>query len=155
MLGSDVAAPVAVCDTAAPLRPHRNVVDRMAIAEGTTKLNEDFMTIPSQKGLTCRPDANGITHIQLAKISEFGLVEKISADDPPSTDSSLEAVALSASGRFCCKSPKRHRGQFFAKDRNKRQSPINATSDRLSESPVSLVHDGAPHVIIRSSRLWL
>jgi hypothetical protein len=40
---------------------------------------------------------HGITHILLAKISEFGLVEKISADDPPSTDSSLEAVALSAS----------------------------------------------------------
>ena len=37
-----------------------------------------------------------ITHILLANISEFGLVEKISADDPPSTDSSLEAVALSA-----------------------------------------------------------
>ena len=40
---------------------------------------------------------HGTTHLQLAKTCEFGLVEKISADDAPSTDSSLEAVALSAS----------------------------------------------------------
>lgn len=87
-------ASVAVCDTAVPLS---SVVDRMAIVEGTTKLNEDFMTIlPKRTDIPSRE--HGITQLQfqLTKISEFGRVEQISAEDPPSTDRSLEAVALSA-----------------------------------------------------------
>ncbi len=45
MLGSGAAEPVAVCDIAAPLS---NVVDRMAIAEGATKLDNDLMIISGQ-----------------------------------------------------------------------------------------------------------
>ena len=44
--------------------------------------------------------------------------------------------------------------QFSAKGRNKRQSPINATSNPSPKSPVSLSYgDVVPHIIIRSSRL--
>jgi hypothetical protein len=42
----------------------------------------------------------------LANISEFGLVEKISADAAPLTESSLEAVALSASDPRPCENSK-------------------------------------------------
>jgi hypothetical protein len=46
--------------------------------------------------------------------------------------------------------------EFSAKRRNKRQSPINAGSNPLPESPVSLARGGvAPYMIIRSSRLRL
>jgi hypothetical protein len=95
-----VPASLAVYDTAVPLRPPSDVVGRMAIAEGATKLNEDFMTISSHNG-TEMPSRceQGITHIQLANASEFEVVEMISADAPPPTDSSLEAAALSDS---CC-----------------------------------------------------
>ena len=41
-------------------------------------------------------------------------------------------------GRYCCKSLKRRSGQFLAKERNERQSPINTASNPLRESPVSL-----------------
>ena len=54
------------------------------------------------------------------------------------------------------KVPKGAAAKFFAKERNKRQSPINAASNPLLESPVSLAHGGvAPHIIFRSPRLRL
>ena len=43
MPGSWAAEPVAVCDTAVPLWPHSNAVDKMAIAEGATKLDDNLM----------------------------------------------------------------------------------------------------------------
>lgn len=58
MVGSKVVASVAVCDTAVPLSI---VVDRMAIVEGTTTLNEDFMTIlPKRTDIPSR--ANTVSH---------------------------------------------------------------------------------------------
>src|SRR3981081_3056469 len=48
MLGSAVAEPVAVCDTAVPLRPHSNAVDRIATAAGATGLDDNLMTMSSQ-----------------------------------------------------------------------------------------------------------
>jgi hypothetical protein len=48
MLGSGVAEPGAVCDKAVLLGPHSNAVDKMAIAEGAKRLNEDLMTVFSQ-----------------------------------------------------------------------------------------------------------
>src|ERR1700704_5609606 len=46
--------------------------------------------------------------------------------------------------------------QFSAERRNKQPAPINAASNPLAESPVSLAHGGVvPHIIIRSSRLRL
>ena len=44
MLGSGVAERVAVCDTAVPLRPHSNAVDRIATAERAAKLDDNLMT---------------------------------------------------------------------------------------------------------------
>ena len=64
MLGSGVAAPVAVCDTAVPLRPHSNAVDKMAIAEGATMLDEDLMTVSSQiQDGKCHPSICTVPHI--------------------------------------------------------------------------------------------
>src|SRR4030081_3367592 len=61
---------------------------------------------------------------------------------------------MSALGRYCCKSPKRRSGQFLAKERNERESPINTASNPLRESPVSLARgDLSPHIIIQSPRL--
>ena len=40
--------PVAVCDIAVPLRLHSNAVDRIAIAEGAAKLDDDLMIISRQ-----------------------------------------------------------------------------------------------------------
>jgi hypothetical protein len=45
MLGSGVAEPVAVCEAAVPLS---NAVDKIAIAEGARRPNEDLMTVSSQ-----------------------------------------------------------------------------------------------------------
>jgi hypothetical protein len=42
MLGSEVP-PEGVCDIAAPLRPHNNAVDRIATAEGATRLDDILM----------------------------------------------------------------------------------------------------------------
>ena len=56
--------------------------------------------------------------------------------------------------RYCCKSLKRRSGQFLAKERNERESPINTASNPLRESPVSLARgDLSPHIIIQSPRL--
>ena len=46
MLGSAAAEPVAVCDTAVPLGPNSNAVDRIATAEGTAKLDDNRMRCP-------------------------------------------------------------------------------------------------------------
>jgi len=43
MLGSGAATPVSGCDIAGALRLHSNAVDRIAIAEGATKLDDDLM----------------------------------------------------------------------------------------------------------------
>jgi hypothetical protein len=48
MLGSGAAEPVAVCDTAVPLKLHGNEIDKIAIAEGAKRLDEDLMTLSSQ-----------------------------------------------------------------------------------------------------------
>jgi len=53
-----VPEPVAVCDTAVPLRAHNNAVDRIATAEGATRLDDILMRrfpkirtlMPSQGG---------------------------------------------------------------------------------------------------------
>jgi hypothetical protein len=99
MPGSGAAAPVSICDIAVPLRLHSNAVDRIAIAEGATKLDDDLMIISDPNpGRTFRPDAYTVPHIfNWPQFPSVDLSKKVSADDPPSTDSSLEAVALSAS----------------------------------------------------------
>src|SRR6476659_11088533 len=85
----------------------------------------------------------------VARPHEAGLIRSWRAD-------SLAFVWLDPGITPCCKRPKTPRGKFSAKERNKRQSPVNAASGPLSESPVSLEPDSVvPHVIIRSSRLWL
>ena len=42
MLGSEVP-PEGVCDIAVPLRPHNNAIDRIATAEGATRLDDILM----------------------------------------------------------------------------------------------------------------
>jgi hypothetical protein len=76
MLGSGAAAPVAVSDIAVPLWLHSNAVDRIAIAEGATKLDNDLMTISDQiQDGHSVPVRNKIPHVfQLATISDCGLV---------------------------------------------------------------------------------
>src|SRR6266404_3544296 len=67
---------------------------------------------------------------------------------------SLALVWLDPGITPCCKSLKRRSGQFLAKERNERQSPINTASNPLRESPVSLARgDLSPHIIIQSPRL--
>jgi hypothetical protein len=96
MLGSEVAKPVAVCDIAVPLGPHNNAVDRMATAEGATKLDDNLMTCPSQIR-----DGNAVPRVARYHTFRIGppRIEKLSADDSPSTwpqenaDRSLKAVA--------------------------------------------------------------
>jgi len=82
MLGSEVAKPVAVCDIAVPLGPHNNAVDRMATAEGATKLDDNLMTCPSQIR-----DGNAVPIVARYHTFRIGppRIEKISADDSPST----------------------------------------------------------------------
>jgi hypothetical protein len=46
--------------------------------------------------------------------------------------------AMSACGRYCCKSRKSQGDEFFAKTRNGKHSPIRMTSIALPKSPVSL-----------------
>ena len=63
MLGSGAAEPVAVCDIAVSLRLHSNAVDRIAIAEGATKLDNDLMIISAKSKTDFRPDAYTVPHI--------------------------------------------------------------------------------------------
>ena len=46
-LGIGAAEPV-VCDTAIPLKLHSNEIDKIAIAGGAKRLDEDLMTLSSQ-----------------------------------------------------------------------------------------------------------
>ena len=48
MPGSGVLDPVAVCDTAVPLRPHSNAIDREAANERAKKLGDILMAMFSQ-----------------------------------------------------------------------------------------------------------
>jgi hypothetical protein len=87
MLGSGAAEPVAVCDIAVPLRLHSNAVDRIAIAEGATKLDNDLMIISGQI-----QDGHSVpmrTRYYTYSTSKFRIwplgIETISGDDPPST----------------------------------------------------------------------
>jgi hypothetical protein len=50
MLGSGVADPVAVCDTAVSLRPHSNAVDRITTAEGAIRLDDILMRRSPKSG---------------------------------------------------------------------------------------------------------
>lgn len=47
-VGSGVAEPIAVCDTAVPLRPLSNAIDRMAITKGATELDDNLMMVSSR-----------------------------------------------------------------------------------------------------------
>ena len=48
MLGSGAAEPAAVCDTAVPLKLHSNEIKKIAIAEGTIRLDDILIAIPSR-----------------------------------------------------------------------------------------------------------
>jgi hypothetical protein len=76
MLGS--VEPVAVCDTAVPLRPHSNAVDKMATAEGATKIDDHLMTMsfpnPGRNAVPMRARYH-VFRIELPR------VENISAND--------------------------------------------------------------------------
>jgi hypothetical protein len=58
MLGSG-AAGVAVCDAAGP---NSKTADMTATAEGTTKLDDNLMTM-SSRGRTCHPNASTLPQI--------------------------------------------------------------------------------------------
>jgi hypothetical protein len=66
MEGSEPAEPVAVCDTAGP---HSKRVDRIATAEGATKLDDNLITKSSEGGHAA-PNALHVTYIP--EISEPG-----------------------------------------------------------------------------------
>ena len=53
-LGSWVATPLAVCDTALPPRLDSNAADKMMIAAGATKLEDNLMIVPPKLRRTCR-----------------------------------------------------------------------------------------------------
>ena len=94
MLGIGAATPVSGCDIAVPLRLHSNAVDRIAIAEGATNLDDVLMIISDQIRTDIPSRRTPYHSIQLATISECRFVEKISADDPPSTHSSPEGCVV-------------------------------------------------------------
>ena len=50
-----------VCDMAVPPGAHSNTVDRIATAEGATRLDDTLMTHSPKSGHKCRPGAD--THI--------------------------------------------------------------------------------------------
>jgi hypothetical protein len=69
-VGSWEAEPVVVCDTAGP---HSKTVDKVATAEGATKLDDNLMAI-SSRGRTCRPNACALQPIaEIVEISYWGL----------------------------------------------------------------------------------
>jgi hypothetical protein len=78
ILGSSVPEPVGVCDIAVPLGPHSNAVDKIATAEGATRLGDNLMTISPQI-------QDGPSVPRRARYHTFRIgpprVEKISADD--------------------------------------------------------------------------
>ena len=50
-----------VCDMAVPPGAHSNTVDRIATAEGATRLDDTLMTHSPKSGHKCRPGAD--THV--------------------------------------------------------------------------------------------
>jgi hypothetical protein len=50
-----------VCDMAVPPGAHSNTVDRIATAEGATRLDDTLMTHSPKSGRKCRPGAD--THV--------------------------------------------------------------------------------------------
>src|SRR5436190_16612595 len=61
---------------------------------------------------------------------------------------------MSASGRYCCKSPKLPGDNFPAVRRSDRRPPIYVVSITLLRSPVSVSSgDEVPHIFTRKSRL--
>jgi hypothetical protein len=48
-----------VCEAAVPLRPHNNEADRIATAEGATRLDDILMTCSPKSGNKRRPGAEG------------------------------------------------------------------------------------------------
>src|SRR5439155_5256370 len=55
-----------VCEAAVPLRPHNNEVDRIATAEGATRLDDILTTRSPQSGIKRRPGADTVSPIQPA-----------------------------------------------------------------------------------------
>ena len=53
-----------VCEAAVPLRPHNNEVDRIATAEGATRLDDILMTRSPKSGNKRRPGADTVSRIQ-------------------------------------------------------------------------------------------
>jgi hypothetical protein len=62
MLGSGAVEPDAVCDTAVPLGPHSNAVDKIATAEGAAKLDGNLMTCPPIREGNAVPISERIIH---------------------------------------------------------------------------------------------
>jgi hypothetical protein len=50
MLGSGAAEPVAVCDTAVPLRLHSNEIDKITIPEVAQRVGDVLMTHSPKSG---------------------------------------------------------------------------------------------------------
>jgi hypothetical protein len=67
-LGSEAAEPVAVCDIAVPLRPHRSSIDKTATVGLATKGDENLMAMPSQIRDGHAIPICRVAHIQRAKI---------------------------------------------------------------------------------------
>src|SRR6476469_6415183 len=62
--------------------------------------------------------------------------------------------SASASGGYCCKSPKLPGANFLAVEKSDRRPPIDVASITLPRSPVSLSSgDEVPHIFTRKSRL--
>jgi len=103
-LGS--AEPGVVCDIAAPVRLHSNAVDRMATAEGATRLDDILISRSPKSGHKCRPGADIAPRIQPAvpfgPASCSGAVTRILRSKPPSTSEApmIQLPAYSAA-RTC------------------------------------------------------
>src|ERR1700730_1653147 len=60
----------------------------------------------------------------------------------------------SASGRYCCKSPKLPGANFSAIKKSDRRPPVDVASITLPRSPASLSSgDEVPHIFTRKSRV--
>ena len=56
----------AVCEAAVPLRPHNNEVDRIATAEGATRVDDILITRTPKSGNQRRPGADTVSRIRPA-----------------------------------------------------------------------------------------
>jgi len=81
MLGSEAAAPVAVCDMASPVWPHSNAIDKIATADRAAKLDDNLMAYPPKSG-TQMPPRHGFTIAYIPNRASPGW--NISADNAPS-----------------------------------------------------------------------